>query len=163
MDNSCNEDTQEVGVRASSQFTTTSSQNSASVVVEPKVQTLLVATKNGALGFVNPGLNFSHLRGLIDDWVAACEIPFEAVEAEEFMGIMSYLCPQYKQVGRRTVRDDIVKVLSHQRKEVLKNFFQQCITVEDTGFSFTTDIYTNTTQKKAYMAMTIRFIVMAHD
>ena len=125
MDNSCNEDTQEVGVRASSQFTTTSSQNSASVVVEPKVQILLVSAKNGALGFVNPGLNFSHLRGLIDDWVAVSEIPFEAVEAEEeFMGIISYLCPQYKQVGRRTVRDDIVKVLLPQRrerKEILKS------------------------------------------
>ncbi len=116
MDNSCNEDIQEIGVRTPSQLTTTSSQNSASVVVEPKVQILLVSAKNGALGFVNPGLNFSHLRGLIDDWVAVSEIPFEAVEVEEFMGIISYLCPQYKQVvGRRTVRDDIVKVLLPQR------------------------------------------------
>ena len=102
-------------MRTPSQLTTTSSQNSASVVVKPKVQILLVSAKNGALGFVNPGLNFSHLRGLIDDWVAVSEIPFEAVEAEEFMGIISYLCPQYKQVGRRTVRDDIVKVLLPQR------------------------------------------------
>ena len=113
-------------MRTPSQLTTTSSQNSASVVVEPKVQILLVSAKNGALGFVNPGLNFSHLRGLIDDWVAVSvsEIPFEAVEAEEFMGIISYLCPQYKQVGRRTVRDDIVKVLLPQRrerKEILKS------------------------------------------
>ena len=124
MDNSCNENIQEIGVRTPSQLTTTSSQNSASVVVEPKVQILLVSAKNGALGFVNRGLNFSHLRGLIDDWVAVSEIPFEAVEAEEFMGIISYLCPQYKQVGRRTVRDDIVKVLLPQRrerKEILKS------------------------------------------
>ena len=88
-------------MRTPSQLTTSSSKNSDSVVVEPKVQTLLVSAKNGAFGFVNPGLNFSHLRGLIDDWVAVSEIPFEAAEAEEFVGIISYLCPQYKQVGQR--------------------------------------------------------------
>ena len=133
------------------------------MVVEPKVQTLLVSAKNGALGFVNPGLNFSHLRGLIGDWVASSEIPFEAVENEEFMAIINYLCPQYKQIGRKTVRDDIVRVLLPQRKEILKTFFQKCITTEDTGFSFTTDIYTNTTQKMAYMAVTIHFIVRSHE
>ena len=112
MDNTADEFTQEIAVRTPSQLTTASSQNSAPVVVvEPKVQTILVGSKNGALNYVNPGINFSHLRGLIDDWVAVCEIPFEAVEADEFMGIISYLCPQYKQVGRKTVRDDIVKIL----------------------------------------------------
>ena len=89
VDNSCNEDTQEVELRTPSQLTTSWSQNSASVVVEPKVQTLLVSAKNAALGFVNPGLNFSHLRGLIDDWVTVCEIPFEAWKLS--MGIISVL------------------------------------------------------------------------
>ena len=151
-------------VRTPSQLTA-SSKNSPSVVVEPKVQTLIVASKNGGLNFVNPthALNFSHLRGLINDWVAVCEIPFEAVEAEEFMDIISYLSPQYKQVGRRTDRDDIVKVLTPLSKDLLKNFLQLCIITENTGFSFTTDIYTNTTQKKAYMSVTIHFIVRAHD
>ena len=151
-------------VRTPSQLTA-SSKNSPSVVVEPKVQTLIVASKNGGLNFVNPthALNFSHLRGLINDWVVVCEIPFEAVEAEEFMDIISYLSPQYKQVGRRTDRDDIVKVLTPLSKDLLKNFLQLCIITENTGFSFTTDIYTNTTQKKAYMSVTIHFIVRAHD
>ena len=63
------------------------------------------------------------------------------MENEEFMAIINYLCPQYKQIGRKTVRDDIVRVLLPQRKEILKTFFQKCITTEDTGFSFTTDIY----------------------
>ena len=165
VDNTADEYMQEeVAVRTPSQLTSASSQNSAPVVVvEPKVQTILVGSKNGGLSYVNPGINFSHLRGLIDDWVAVCEIPFEAVEADEFMGIISYLCPQYKQVGRKTVRDDIVKILTPQRKVVLKNYLQQCIAMENTGFSFTTDIYTNTTQKRAYMAVTIHFIVRAHD
>ena len=44
-----------------------------------------------------------------------------------------------------------------------EEFFQQCINTEETGFSFTTEIYTNTTQKKAYMAVTIHFIVRSHD
>jgi len=111
VDNTVDEYTPEIAVRTPSQLTTASSQNSASVVVvEPKVQSILVGSKNGALNYVSPGINFSHLQGLLDDWVAVCEIPFEAVEADEFMGIISYLCPQYKQVDRKTVRDDIVKI-----------------------------------------------------
>ena len=154
----------DIGVRTPSQLTA-ASKSSPSVVVEPKVQTLLVASKNGSLNFVNPqnAINFSHLRGLINDWVTVCEIPFEKVEAATFKDMFQYVYPQYKQVGRRTVRDDIVHVMSPQRKDSMKKFLQSCITTENTGFSFTTDIYTNTTQKKAYMAVTIHFIVRAHD
>ena len=159
-----NEDTPDIGVRTPSQLTA-ASKSSPSVGVEPKVQTLLVASKNGSLNFVNPqnAINFSHLRGLINDWVTVCEIPFEKVEAATFKDMFQYVYPQYKQVGRRTVRDDIVHVMSPQRKDSMKKFLQSCITTENTGFSFTTDIYTNTTQKKAYMAVTIHFIVRAHD
>ena len=114
---------------------------------------------------MNPqhAINFSHLRGIINDWVTVCEIPFEKVEAETFKDMLSYVYPQYKQVGRRTVRDDIVNVLTPQRKDSMKKFLQSCITTENTGFSFITDIYTSIIKIKAYMAVTIHFIVRAHD
>ena len=61
------------------------------------------------------------------------------------------------------MRNDLVKIMTPQCKQALRNFLHSCIEKENTGFCCTTDITTNTLQKKAYMAVTVHFIIREHN
>ena len=128
--------------------------------------TLIRAKKDGTLGFnrsLNNPLNLTLLRGLINDMIVRDELPFGFAEKMGFRNLMAYVAPTYKLLSPRTVQNDVVKLMTPQRKDALRKFLQSCIQKEHTGFCFTTDIYTNSLQKKAYMAVTIHFIVRSHE
>ena len=130
-----------------------------------QVQAVLSTAGDGSLlSYSRPSesLDLTHLRGLIDDMVVFDELSFEFVEKLGFKNVISYAVPTYRQMGRQTVRDDIVDVLYEDRIKAFKAFFPKCIDTENPGFSFTTDIYTCTAQKKAYMAVTVHFIMRHH-
>ncbi len=52
--------------------------------------------------------------------------------------------------------------MTPKRKGAIRAFLLACIKKENTGFSFTTDITTNSLQKRAYMTVTVHWIVREH-
>ena len=151
-----------IGNRTISQLSTS---GTSTINTDPKKQTVLFRGKDGTVSFQRPkeSLNPVILRGVINDMILVDELPFEFVEKKGFRNLLSFVTPNFKPFSRRTVKEDIVLLMTPQRKQALRTFLQTCIEKENTGFSFTTDIYTNTTQKKAYMSVTVHFIMRGHN
>jgi len=152
-------------MKTASAVTTAASNGTSSVVVDTKKQSILFRNKDGSLGFNRSSENWNpvHLRGLMIDWAIRDDLPFQIFEKPGFLNFMNYVLPMYKTLSARTLREDMVNAAYPQKKIALRKFLQSCIALENTGFCFTTDIYTNTLQKRAYMAITVHFIVRKHN
>jgi hypothetical protein len=159
-------DSPSLGKKSLSQLTSSSSAPNSVIQVNTKSQSVLFQSPDGSIGLQrgrDAGSKNNIVRGLVNDMIAGAELPFEFAEGCGLRNLLAYLAPLYHQNGRKTVRDDIVKIMTPLRKAALRTFLLSCIEKENTGFSCTTDITTNSLQKRAYMTVTVHFIVRGHN
>ena len=159
-------DSPSLGKKSLSQLTTSTSAPSSVTQGKTQLQSVLFRSPDGSIGLQrgkDAPIENNVVRGLINDLIAGGELPFEFSESCGLRNLLAYLAPKYHQNGRKTVREDIVKIMTPQRKLALRAFLVSCIEKENTGFSCTTDITTNSLQKRAYMTVTVHFISRQHD
>jgi hypothetical protein len=124
-------------------------------------QTNLSQRSDGSLSYhFGPAKDSAHtIRGMVAEMVIVDEQGFKLVDNEGLKHLVSFLRPDCKLLSRFTVREDTVNIVFPANRVNMKKFFKKLVDEENPFISTTTDIYTNKFHKKAYMAITVHFIM----
>lgn len=79
--------------------------------------------------------------------------PFTTVEEAGFRTMMSSCCPQYKAIGRHTIKREIMAMLFSQKKELM-----EIIVAAPGRVSFTSDNWKSEVSKHSYICITCHYI-----
>ena len=113
-----------------------------------KRQALILQSESGDLTARNTS-SYTHqkLRLAVDEFIILDEQPFSIVEKKGFKNVIQVARPEYIQVGRKTVKKDIVETIYPAYKECIKEILSKEVE-KKTTFAFTTDVWTCSSQSK---------------
>lgn len=102
-------------------------------------------------------LDQNGFKQAIEEFIIEAELPFAFSERDEFRYLMSKIAPGYVLPSRKIVAKEIEQYIFREMNECIKKILHNLVN-DGTKFSATTDIWTCSTQKIAYMAVTIHWI-----
>lgn len=94
---------------------------------EKRKQTRISQTASGQVTFTLPDTDFSmdNMRSKINEFIVLTHQSFSVVETASFKAMFDSLPKEYNQKGRRTVRNDIVKIMFPSYKEFIVNMLKE--------------------------------------
>ncbi|KAL5656113.1 hypothetical protein ACJX0J_035432, partial [Zea mays] len=74
---------------------------------------------DGSVALKNYKVDLPAVRTGITMFLLGGAHPFTVVEEHDFKNMLSLACPQYKHVGRHTIKRDVMDMFQKERKEVI--------------------------------------------
>lgn len=108
---------------------------------------------DGSVALKNYKVDLPAVRTRITMFLLRGAHPFTVVEEHDFKNMLSLACPQYKHVGRHTIKRDVMDMFQKERKEVI-----DALTNSPGRVSFTSDNWKSDCQKFNYICITGHYI-----
>ena len=108
---------------------------------------------DGTAALKNGRFDAQVARNSVSIYLVSGAHPFTIVEEDGFRTMMSACCPQFKSIGRHTIKREIMAMFLSQKKELM-----DIILAAPGRVSFTSDNWKSEVTKHSYICITCHYI-----